>query len=498
MHERVYVGGRLEGYVNVFDIDAPKYASYPDDRFTQLEQRHLDRGASSCSTRPARGCANRCRTTCRSCGRSITRARSGASSIAPREDRLRYLERVGTRFVILPTPPFPGATPLARLAGVDQLQLYDFNPGARRTYVVPDALMGKDVAWQLEGMFQARFDPAKGVLVSEPPPPAAGTPGPGVAPYATFVEDGLNRVVIRAGLAGGRLSRAARLLQSGLDGRRRRRGRAADARQRALPRRPPDARASTSSPSPTARDSSIWAPAITGADARSGLATLARWARDGCAQRHSHECREVRGVARRGRSSCSRCRLVSRSSACSPPAIFFVRDLSFFFWSRHLWLRHTIARRRGAVVGSVRRGRAVGDRRRAEPAADAGDAGDPAAAVDGRRRSISGSRCRCRWRRSGRSCSCAAACRRQAAAARARAPSRSRGRSSRCSTLPNLSWSVALMPWVLLACDACSNARPPRRCRDARDRLRAAGALRRAGDLGVDGGRGGRVRRSSA
>ena len=23
--------------------------------------------------------------------------------------------------------------------------------------------------------------------------------------------------------------------------------------------------------------------------------------------------------------------------------IFFVRDLSFFFWSRHLWLRHTLA-----------------------------------------------------------------------------------------------------------------------------------------------------------
>jgi uncharacterized membrane protein YfhO len=49
-------------------------------------------------------------------------------------------------------------------------------------------------------MFQPRFDPAKGVLVSDPPPPAAGTPGPGVAPYATFVEDGLNRVVIRTGL----------------------------------------------------------------------------------------------------------------------------------------------------------------------------------------------------------------------------------------------------------------------------------------------------------
>ena len=29
--------------------------------------------------------------------------------------------------------------------------------------------------------------------------------------------------------------------------------------------------------------------------------------------------------------------------ACTTHRIFFVRDLSFFFWSRHLWLRHAIA-----------------------------------------------------------------------------------------------------------------------------------------------------------
>ena len=245
MHERVYVGGRLEGYVNVFDIDAPKYASYPDDRFTQLEQRHLI--VAQLVFYPSGSRMRESLSYDLPLLWPLDYARAvGRFKYAPREDRLRFLERVGTRFVVLPTPPFPGATPLARLVGVEQLQLYDFNPGARRTYVVPDALMGKDVAWQLEGMFQQRFDPSKGVLVSEPPPPAAGTPGPGVAPYATFVEDGLNRVVIRAGLAGGRLSRAARHLQSGLDGRRRRRGRAADARQRALPGRPPDARGSTS------------------------------------------------------------------------------------------------------------------------------------------------------------------------------------------------------------------------------------------------------------
>jgi len=200
MHERVYVGGRVEGYVNVFDIDAPKYASFPDDRFTQLQQRHLV--VAQLVFNPSGPRIRESLSYDLPLLWPLDFARAvGRFKFAPREDRLRYLQRVGTRFVVLPTPPFPGATPLARLVGVDQLQLYDFNPGARRTYVVPEALMGKDVAWQLEGMFQERFDPSRGVLVSEPPPPAAGTPGPGVAPYATFVEDGLNRVIIRAGLA---------------------------------------------------------------------------------------------------------------------------------------------------------------------------------------------------------------------------------------------------------------------------------------------------------
>ena len=199
MHERVYVGGRLEGYVNVSDVDAPKYASYPDDRYTQMEQRHLV--VAELVFHPSGARVRESLSYDLPLLWPLDYARAvGRFKFAPREDRLRYLARVGTRFVILPTPPFPGATPLARLAGVEQLQLYDFNPGARRTYIVPDALMGPDVEWQLEGLFQPRFDPSRGVLVSERPPPPAGMPGPAVAASATFLEDGLNRVVIRAGL----------------------------------------------------------------------------------------------------------------------------------------------------------------------------------------------------------------------------------------------------------------------------------------------------------
>lgn len=200
MHERIYVGGRLEGYVNTTDIDAPKYARYLDD-YTEMEQRYLIVGQFMFHTSGHRFRESMSYDLPVLWPTEFARA-GGWFKIATRADRLRFLERVGTRFVVLPTPPFPGAKPLATMLGAEQLQLYDFNPGARRAYVVPDALMGPDIVWQIQGMFQARFDPAAGVLVSEPPPPPAGISGLPVPASATFLEDGLNRVVIRAGSPG--------------------------------------------------------------------------------------------------------------------------------------------------------------------------------------------------------------------------------------------------------------------------------------------------------
>jgi hypothetical protein len=188
LHERVYVGGRLEGYVNTTDVDAPRYANYFPE-YNELEQRYLI--IKEFLFHPS--------------GRGIRESLSydlpvlwptefaragGWFLIAPREDRLRYLRRVGTRFVILPTPPYPGAKPLAQLLGAEQQHLYDAFPDARRVYVVGDAGLGADVDWQIRGMFQERFDPAQSILVSETPPPAAGAPGPAAPPSATFLEDG--------------------------------------------------------------------------------------------------------------------------------------------------------------------------------------------------------------------------------------------------------------------------------------------------------------------
>lgn len=200
MHERVYVGGRLEGYVNTTDEDAPKYARYLEE-YSEMEQRYLIVGQFLFHPSGARIRETMSYDLPVLWPTDFARA-GGWFKLAPREDRLRFLARTGTRFVVLPTPPFPGATPIAQLIGAEQLHLYEFNPGARRTFVVPDALMGPDVNWQIQGLFQARFKAATGVLVSEPPPPPAGMKGPPVPASATFLEDGLNRLVIRAGSPG--------------------------------------------------------------------------------------------------------------------------------------------------------------------------------------------------------------------------------------------------------------------------------------------------------
>lgn len=197
-HERVYIGGRLEGYVNTSDEDAPKYAVTNDD-LTMMEQRTAV--VSEYVFQPS-GFGLR-----ESMSYDLpilwpvdfSRAHS-LFMISSRAARLRFLRRVGTRYVLLPTPPYPGARPLARMHATEQMQLYEIDPNARRAMIVPDALIGPNVEWQIQGMFLERFHPSDGVLVSEAPPPPAGFPNAAVPASATFLEDGVNRVVVRAEL----------------------------------------------------------------------------------------------------------------------------------------------------------------------------------------------------------------------------------------------------------------------------------------------------------
>jgi len=198
MHERVYVGGRPDGYVNTSDDDAPKYARSMDE-YPEMEQRYVVVGEYLFQPSAARIRESMSYDLPVLWPIEFARAHS-LFLISSREARLRWLERVGTRYALLPIPPFPGAQPLAEMVSTPQMHLYEIAPNARRVAIVPDALIGPSVDWQIQGMFLQRFHPSAGVLVSEAPPPAAGFPGAPVAASATFLEDGLHRVVIQAGL----------------------------------------------------------------------------------------------------------------------------------------------------------------------------------------------------------------------------------------------------------------------------------------------------------
>ena len=346
MHERVYVGGRLEGYVNVFDIDAPKYAALPRRATRAMEQRYVLVGAADVPAVRARACAKSMSYDlpllwpldyARTVGLFKFALTRGAAALP---DASRHALR-------RPADAAVSGRPAAGAShGCRAVQLYDFNPAARRVYIVPDALMGPDVMWQIEGMFQARFNPATRRPRQRAAAAAGRAPGAPVCPRPpTFVEDGLNRVVVRARTAGRRLSRADRHLHARLAGRRRRHAGAADARQRALPRGPSRAPGThvvtfTYHPSMFYLGARITAATAAGARALVRAGPAAREAKARSVQR-APETREARHsplapffVAFVG--------LLPVLGLFSLHSIFFVRDLSFFFWSRHLWLRHTL------------------------------------------------------------------------------------------------------------------------------------------------------------
>lgn len=129
---------------------------------------------------------------------------------APREARLRFLDRTGVRYCYLPEPPHPGAQPLTRpVALTGPMALYECGSNPRRVYVTPDAHVETDLAAQIDRMFDAAHDPDSRVLLEREPPAPAGRPGtPAVAPDAQVVSERNTELVVRAsvGAQGGYLN----------------------------------------------------------------------------------------------------------------------------------------------------------------------------------------------------------------------------------------------------------------------------------------------------
>ena len=137
-HQRVYIGGRLEGYINTSDDDAPRYAT-ANDELTMMEQRTLV--VSEYVFQPSGFGLRESIAICPSCGRSTSRApfavhvRRAPPSAVPAAGR--HALRAAAE------PAVSGAKPLAQMRRPNRCTCKD-RSGANRAMIVP-TLLGPNV-----------------------------------------------------------------------------------------------------------------------------------------------------------------------------------------------------------------------------------------------------------------------------------------------------------------------------------------------------------------
>lgn len=114
------------------------------------------------------------------------------------ESRLRYLDRVGTRYYMLPYRPFDDAGEIASVDGLERPRVYERAPSLPRAHVVLESQVVPDPNAQTDLMLSEAFDPSRVVLLAAPPPEPAPPAGTAPAAAAEIVEDATSHVVVRA------------------------------------------------------------------------------------------------------------------------------------------------------------------------------------------------------------------------------------------------------------------------------------------------------------
>jgi hypothetical protein len=118
-----------------------------------------------------------------------------------REERDRFLDRTGVRYRVLPIRQASGRTPVMPIPYFMESFLFDWGGDvAPRATVVSDTTVVPDVEQQIDALFQPGWDSRTTALL-ERIPEAAGNVGLPVLPFARFVADTPNRVVVEAGAA---------------------------------------------------------------------------------------------------------------------------------------------------------------------------------------------------------------------------------------------------------------------------------------------------------
>jgi hypothetical protein len=118
-----------------------------------------------------------------------------------RQARDLLFDRTGVRYRILPERQAGGRQPIMPIPQFFESFLYDWGEVTPRVAVVSDVRVVPETRQQVDALFEPGWDSRTTALV-ERVAGAAGDPGAPVAPYARFLADTANRVVVEAGAAG--------------------------------------------------------------------------------------------------------------------------------------------------------------------------------------------------------------------------------------------------------------------------------------------------------
>jgi len=127
----------------------------------------------------------------------LTRLRPAAYSVlierfaaSDREGRLRFLNRIGTRYHLALAPPSPPSVRLAAVDGLPPMALYEDPRPGPRALIVASYRIVPDTSTRIAALFDPRPGPDREVLLGAAPPAPVGAPGTPMAfDAAAIVEE---------------------------------------------------------------------------------------------------------------------------------------------------------------------------------------------------------------------------------------------------------------------------------------------------------------------
>ena len=192
--DRVYIGGRVRGFMNTKDPDAAQNWKVPAES-TAIEGRmelnaELPMAPSGWRVREA--LSYDLPVLWSSEYEAVVRAFEHAG----RRERAAFLRRSGVRWCIVP-PASAGPAPLVDVAHWD-MRLFECGPSATRVFVTTKGAVGSDPNWQRAALFDAH-SPDDELRLGVAPPPA-GIPGAPESAAARITRDSADDVLIEAGM----------------------------------------------------------------------------------------------------------------------------------------------------------------------------------------------------------------------------------------------------------------------------------------------------------